>query len=195
MNDHGFFITLQVIRRQLAAMPNELYLVRLIHDPTGRPCPGERLWTATLLTSGAVVRFLRRRNLEGCDVYFDPYTERGSAGYISGRFGSRRPAGPPHHVLQRTRALRGAPDQPRKSPGLSSRQCRSTRTARSHRNRQSVAVTVEAEERESRAALDQEIARLRERFLSRGYFFVNAPDDWRMAYAALSAGQDDFLEL
>jgi hypothetical protein len=54
---------------------------------------------------------------------------------------------------------------------------------------------VEAEERESRAALHQEIARLRERFLSRGYFFANVPDDWRMAYAALSAGQDDFLEL
>ena len=27
-------------------MPNELYLVRLIHHQTGRPFPGERLWTA-----------------------------------------------------------------------------------------------------------------------------------------------------
>ncbi|MBI3282279.1 MAG: hypothetical protein HYZ57_20875 [Acidobacteria bacterium] len=34
MVDRGFFITLRAIRRQLAAMPNELYLVRLIHQQT-----------------------------------------------------------------------------------------------------------------------------------------------------------------
>jgi hypothetical protein len=43
MEDRGFFLTGQAIRRQLAAMPNNLYLVRLIHSLTGRPFPGERL--------------------------------------------------------------------------------------------------------------------------------------------------------
>ncbi len=33
--DGGFFITLQTVRRQLGAMPNELYLVRLIHPGLG----------------------------------------------------------------------------------------------------------------------------------------------------------------
>lgn len=42
----GFFITLTAIRRQLAAMPNELYLVRPIHGRSGTPCAGERLWSA-----------------------------------------------------------------------------------------------------------------------------------------------------
>ena len=46
MEDYGFFLTLQAIRRQLAAMPNELYLVRLIHHRTRQAFPGERLWTA-----------------------------------------------------------------------------------------------------------------------------------------------------
>ena len=49
MEDRGFFLTWQAIRRQLAATPNELYLVRLIHNLTGRPFPGERLWTAAQL--------------------------------------------------------------------------------------------------------------------------------------------------
>jgi hypothetical protein len=34
MFDRGFFITLQAIRRQLAAMPHEIYLIRLIHHTT-----------------------------------------------------------------------------------------------------------------------------------------------------------------
>jgi hypothetical protein len=65
MKDRGFFLTWQAIRRQLAAMPNDLYLVRLIHNLTGRPFPGERLWTA---------RFLRARHCEGCDIYMHPPT-------------------------------------------------------------------------------------------------------------------------
>jgi hypothetical protein len=43
VDNRGFFLTSQAIRRQLAAMPDELYLVRLIHHQTGRPFPGERL--------------------------------------------------------------------------------------------------------------------------------------------------------
>lgn len=82
MNDRGFFLTLQAIRTQLAAMPNELYLIRLIHHPTRRAFPGERLWTAEQLGSAAIVRFLRVRNSEGCDVYVQPYADDHNAGYI-----------------------------------------------------------------------------------------------------------------
>src|SRR5215831_6199106 len=82
MNDHGFFLTLRAIRKQLAAMPNELYLVRLIHHQTRKSFPGERLWTAEQLGSAATVRFLRVRNREGCDVYVQPYAGDQNAGYI-----------------------------------------------------------------------------------------------------------------
>jgi hypothetical protein len=82
VNDRGFFLTLQAIRTQLAAMPNELYLVRLIHHPTRRAFPGERLWTAEQLGSAAIVRFLRVRNSEGCDVYVQPYADDHNAGYV-----------------------------------------------------------------------------------------------------------------
>jgi len=63
-------------------MPNELYLIRLIHQQTGRPFPGERLWTATQLLHAATLRFLRVRNSEGCDVYIQPYAGDQNAGYI-----------------------------------------------------------------------------------------------------------------
>src|ERR1700688_4405710 len=56
--ERGFFITLRAIRRQIAAMPNEFYLVRLIHSVTRCSCPGERLWTANQLSQAAVVSFL-----------------------------------------------------------------------------------------------------------------------------------------
>ena len=82
MEDRGFFLTLQAIRRQLAAMPNDLYLVRLIHHQTRRAFPGERLWTGELLATAATVRFLRVRNREGCDVYVQPYAGDQNAGYI-----------------------------------------------------------------------------------------------------------------
>jgi hypothetical protein len=82
VNDHGFFLTLQAIRRQLAAMPIELYLIRLIHSTTRTVCPGERLWTSSLLTSAATVRFLRGRNREGFDIYILPYAGRLNSGYI-----------------------------------------------------------------------------------------------------------------
>jgi hypothetical protein len=82
VDDRGFFLTLQAVRKQLAAMPNELYLVRLIHHATRRAYPGERLWTATQLGSPATIRFLRVRNREGCDVYVQPYAGDQNAGYI-----------------------------------------------------------------------------------------------------------------
>ena len=82
MFDRGLLLTRQAIRRQLAAMPHELYLVRLIHYATKRPFPGERLWTADQLTHLATIRFLRRRNQEGCDIYLHPYAQDHNAGYI-----------------------------------------------------------------------------------------------------------------
>src|SRR5215467_16391952 len=82
MLDLGLSLTSQAIRRQLAAMPCDLYLVRLIHNSSKRPFPGERLWTATQLTNLATIRFLRARNREGCDVYIHPYAQNQNAGYI-----------------------------------------------------------------------------------------------------------------
>lgn len=81
MNDRGFFLTLQAIRRQLEAMPNELYLIRLIHNQSRRAFPGERLWTAAQL-NGNPIAFLRARNREGCDIYIQPYAGEQNAGYI-----------------------------------------------------------------------------------------------------------------
>ena len=63
-------------------MPNESYLIRVIHNQTGRPFPGERLWTAAQLVCAATIRFLRVRNCEGCDVYIQPYAGNQNAGYI-----------------------------------------------------------------------------------------------------------------
>jgi hypothetical protein len=80
--DRGFFITMQAIRRQLMAMPCDLYSVHLIHHASNRAFPGERLWTASDLTRSAVVRFLRLRNSEGCDIYIRPYADDQNAGYI-----------------------------------------------------------------------------------------------------------------
>ena len=82
MEDRGFFLTWAAIRSQLAAMPNELYLVRLIHNLTGRPFPGERLWTAAQLVGASTIRFRRARNCEGCDVYIHPYAGNQNAGYV-----------------------------------------------------------------------------------------------------------------
>ena len=82
MFDRGLLLTSQAIRHQLAAMPNELYLIRLIHHLTKRPIPGERLWTAEQLQHLATIRFLRARNREGCDIYVQPYAQDLNAGYI-----------------------------------------------------------------------------------------------------------------
>ena len=82
MLDRGLFLSLQAIHRQLAAMPQDLYLIRLIHHATRRAFPGERLWTATQLAKDSTVRFLRLRNREGCDIYIQPYATDWNAGYI-----------------------------------------------------------------------------------------------------------------
>jgi hypothetical protein len=63
-------------------MPYEQYLVRLIHGQSRRACPGERLWTATQLVHPGTVRFLRLRNRQGYDVYFQPYAWAQNSGYI-----------------------------------------------------------------------------------------------------------------
>ena len=82
MFDRGLFLSSHAIRRQLAAMPQDLYLVRLIHHATRRAFPGERLWTAAQLGQQSTVQFLRIRNREGCDVYIQPYADNRNAGYI-----------------------------------------------------------------------------------------------------------------
>jgi RepB DNA-primase from phage plasmid len=82
MFDRGLNLTLRAVRRQIAAMPHDLYLIRLIHNQTGRAFPGERLWTAAQVTHLATLRFLRVRNCEGCDIYIQPYAENRNPGYI-----------------------------------------------------------------------------------------------------------------
>jgi hypothetical protein len=79
---HELTLTLLAISRQLAALPHDLYLLRLIHHQTRRPLPGQRLWTPAELLSPAHVRFLRIRNREGFDVYILPYNFDQNAGYI-----------------------------------------------------------------------------------------------------------------
>jgi RepB DNA-primase from phage plasmid len=80
--DRGLWLSWRAMRRQLAAMPHDLFLIRLIHHATRRAFPGERLWTTTQLLNPATVRFLRIRNREGCDIYIWPYAQDQNAGYI-----------------------------------------------------------------------------------------------------------------
>jgi RepB DNA-primase from phage plasmid len=82
MYDPGFILSSQAIFLQLAAMPNDTYLIRLIHYGTRKPFPGERLWPAAQLLLEPTIRFLRARNSEGFDVYFRPYALDHNAGYI-----------------------------------------------------------------------------------------------------------------
>ena len=82
MPDVGFHFSLQAIRRQLAAMPWDTYLIVLIHHATRRPFPGERLWSAVQILREPTIRFLRARNRDGFDVYFRPYALGHNAGYI-----------------------------------------------------------------------------------------------------------------
>lgn len=82
MIDRGLMLTMQAMRRQLAAMPCDSYLIRLVHNQTRRAFPGERLWTAAQLLHPATIGFLRVRNREGCDVYIQPYAGDQNAGYI-----------------------------------------------------------------------------------------------------------------
>jgi len=82
MFDRGLHLTRQALGRQTAAMPHDLYLIRLIHCATKRAFPGERLWTGSQLVHPATIRFLRVRNREGCDVYIHAYTDGQNSGYI-----------------------------------------------------------------------------------------------------------------
>jgi len=82
MDDRGFFLTWHAVSKQLAAMPSNLYLVRLIHAQSRCAFPGERLWSAGQLVSAGTIRFLRARNREGCDIYLHPYAGDQNAGYI-----------------------------------------------------------------------------------------------------------------
>jgi hypothetical protein len=63
-------------------MPSDLFLIRLIHSVTRRPCPGERIWNACQLCHGDTVRSLRLRNREGFEVYILPFAGEQNAGYI-----------------------------------------------------------------------------------------------------------------
>ena len=80
--DRGFFITWQAVRRQLAAMPSDLYLLRLIHYQSRKLFSAEPLWTGFQLCGGRMIRFLRVRNREGFDVYIRPHAGNRNAGYI-----------------------------------------------------------------------------------------------------------------
>ena len=82
MLDRGLFFTLQAIRRQLAAMPHDLYGLRLIHAHTHRPFPGERVWTGEQLLQPATIGFLRARNRDGFDIYIRPDAWDQNAGYV-----------------------------------------------------------------------------------------------------------------
>ena len=82
MSDRGLSLSLEAIHGQLAAMPCERYLIRLIHHRSRRPLPGSRLWTAFQLGQESIVKFLRARNRDGYDVYFQPYAFGDNAGYV-----------------------------------------------------------------------------------------------------------------
>lgn len=75
-------LTQQAIRRQLAAMPTKLYLIRMIHSVERKPAPAKSLWTAEELARDRVVRSLRADNRRGFNVFFWPYAEHCNAGYI-----------------------------------------------------------------------------------------------------------------
>jgi|SRR5580693_2128352 hypothetical protein len=80
--DRGFRLTEIAVRRQLTAMPHDVYRLRLIHHQTRRPLKGERVWTAIELLDEANLRFLRIRNREGFDIYIHPDAWDQNAGYI-----------------------------------------------------------------------------------------------------------------
>lgn len=80
--DRGFRLTELAVRRQLTAMPHDLYRLRLIHNRTRQAFRGQRLWTTSELLAEANLRFLRIRNREGFDVYLHPDDWDQNAGYI-----------------------------------------------------------------------------------------------------------------
>jgi len=99
MSDRGLSLSRQAIHHQLTAMPCERYLIRLIHHRSRKPLPGSRLWTAFQLAQESIVKFLRARNRDGYDVYFQPYAVDSNAGYILVDLDHAKPA-----VLEAMRA-------------------------------------------------------------------------------------------
>jgi hypothetical protein len=82
MNDRGFTLTMQAVRRQLAAMPCRYYQIRLIHHQTRLALPGQRLWTDAELLDRSTIGFLRASNRQGYDIYLHPDGWDQNAGYI-----------------------------------------------------------------------------------------------------------------
>src|SRR5579862_3567779 len=80
--DCGLGLSMLAINRQLLAMPCDRYLIRLIHHVSRKALPGERLWTAAQMSDESTVKFLRVRNRDGYDVYFQPFLRGCNAGYI-----------------------------------------------------------------------------------------------------------------
>jgi RepB DNA-primase from phage plasmid len=80
--DQGLALTLHAVDRQLQAIPWECYEIRLIHQASRKPLPGQRLWSASNLVDLPTLKFLRIRNREGYDVYIRPYARDHNAGYI-----------------------------------------------------------------------------------------------------------------
>ena len=80
--DRGLELSMQAMGRQFGAMPCDRYLIRLIHRASRKALPGERLWIASQLLDPPTVRFLRARNREGYEIYFQPFTRGQNAGYI-----------------------------------------------------------------------------------------------------------------
>jgi len=88
-------LTHQAVHRQLVAMPNKFYLIRLIHCVARKPAPARPLWTAEELARDRMVHSLRADNRLGFNVYLWPYAERHNAGYIFLDLDHARP-----HVLE-----------------------------------------------------------------------------------------------
>jgi hypothetical protein len=57
--DRGFFLTLQAMRRQLAAMPCDYHQIRLIHGGSRKPFPGDRVWSVSKGAKALVMALAR----------------------------------------------------------------------------------------------------------------------------------------
>lgn len=140
MFDRGLSLSLQAIHRQLTAMPCERYLIRLIHHHSRKPLPGSRLWTASQLGEESIVRFLRVRNRDGYDVYFQPYSLRSNAGYILVDLG--RAWGAQCHARAGPSAMHSGGNQSRSPPGLGPCEHPSAAAGSGHRRRPPIGVLV-----------------------------------------------------
>lgn len=78
--DRGLSLTCRAIHRTLRAMAWPVFEIRLIHQISRTPYPGQRLWTQSEVIRAA--KFLRLRNKEGFSVYFRPYAGNLNAGCV-----------------------------------------------------------------------------------------------------------------